>query len=78
MNVKVLGPGCGRCKTLALFTEQALMELGIQCTVEKVTDLQEMMAFGVLTTPALVVDGQVKLAGKVPAMDELKRILQQS
>jgi small redox-active disulfide protein 2 len=56
-------------------TEKAAQALGLQYELEKVTDLKQIMSFGVMTTPALVVDGQVKVSGKVPSLDELKTIL---
>jgi small redox-active disulfide protein 2 len=58
-----------------MVTEKAAQSLGLQYELEKVTDLKQIMAFGVMTTPALVVDGQVKVSGKVPSLDELKSIL---
>ena len=57
-------------------TEKAAQSLGLQYELEKVTDLKQIMSFGVMTTPALVVDGQVKVSGKVPSVDELKTMLQ--
>jgi small redox-active disulfide protein 2 len=75
MKIQILGPGCAKCKTLAQRTEQAVKELGIDSHIEKVTDIKEIMKFGVMTTPALVVNGQVKLVGKAPTLDEIKEIL---
>jgi small redox-active disulfide protein 2 len=74
-KIQVLGTGCAKCKTLAEHTEKAAKELGIDCTIEKVADLKEIMKFGVMVTPALVVDGKVKIAGKVPTPDEIKSML---
>lgn len=74
-EVKVLGPGCSKCQELMKLTEQAVKELRIECTVEKVTDIQQIMSYDVLMTPALVVDGQVKATGKVPSLDDLKGML---
>lgn len=73
--VKVLGPGCPRCEELMKRTEQAVRELLIDCSVEKITDIRQITDFGVMMTPALVVDGEVKICGKVPSLDELKRLL---
>lgn len=73
--IQVLGPGCYRCAELAESAEQAAKELGLDFRLEKVTDLAEMMKFGVMMTPALVVDGRVKTAGRVPSLEELKRLL---
>ena len=73
--IKVLGPGCSRCKELMSQTQRAAMEIGLECTVEKVTDMREITNYGVMMTPALVVDGQVKVSGKVPSLDEIKKLL---
>ena len=78
MKLQILGTGCAKCNALMQATEQAAQALGLQYELEKVSDLKQIMAFGVMTTPALVVDGQVKVAGKVPALAELKTILQQT
>ena len=75
MKLQILGTGCARCKALTLATEQAAQALGIPYELEKVTDLKEIVTFGVMQTPALVVDGKVKLAGKVPSADEIKTLL---
>ncbi len=75
MKLTVIGPGCSRCKALAQLTEQAAKELGVQYELNKVTDLKQIMAFGVVMTPALAVDGTVKLAGRVPSLDEVKKLL---
>ena len=75
MQLLVIGPGCSRCKTLAQLTEQAVKELGITAEINKVTDLKHIMALGVMMTPALAVDGTVKLAGRVPSLDEIKKLL---
>ena len=74
-DVKVLGPGCPKCLELLKQTEQAIKELGLECTVTKITDIQEIVSYGVMMTPALVVDGQVKMTGKVPSLDEIKKLL---
>jgi small redox-active disulfide protein 2 len=76
MKLQILGTGCAKCNALMQATEQAAQALGLQYELEKVSDLKQIMAFGVMTTPALVVDGQVKVSGKVPALAELKAILQ--
>ena len=75
MKLQILGTGCARCKALTQATEQAAQALGIPYELEKVTDLKEIVTFGVMQTPALVVDGKVKLAGKVPSADEIKTLL---
>ena len=75
MRVQILGTGCPKCKKLAENTAQAVAELGLDCEIAKVTDINEIMKFGVMMTPALVVDGQVKVAGKVAGPDEIKGML---
>jgi small redox-active disulfide protein 2 len=75
MKIQILGTGCAKCKALMMATEKAAQALGLTYELEKVTDLRQIMAFGVMTTPALVVDGQVKVSGKVPSVDELKMIM---
>ena len=71
----ILGTGCSKCKRLLEQVEQAANELALEHEIEKVTDLQEIISFGVMTTPALAVDGQVKVAGNIPSIEELKRLL---
>lgn len=78
MQLTVIGPGCAKCKTLAQFTEQAAKELGLQYELIKVTDLKQIMALGVMMTPALAVNGTVKIVGKVPSVAELKTLLSQA
>jgi small redox-active disulfide protein 2 len=78
MKLQILGTGCAKCKALTMAAEQAAQALGLPYELEKVTDLKQIMAFGVMTTPALVVDGQVKVSGKVPSLDEIKAMLQQT
>ena len=78
MQILVIGPGCPKCKTLAQFTEQAVNELGITAEINKVTDLKQIMALGVMMTPALAVNGTIKVTGKGPSIPELKAILQQA
>ena len=73
--VKVLGPGCPKCQELMQQTQQVITELGLDCTLEKVTDIQEILNFGVMFTPALVVDGEVKVSGKVPSVEDIKKML---
>ena len=66
-KIQILGTGCSRCKKLAETAEQAVKELGAPCELEKVTDIERIMSFGVMATPALVVDGVVKSAGRIPS-----------
>ncbi len=74
-KLQILGTGCAKCTNLAAATEQAAKVLGLEYEMEKVTDLKRIMAFGVMMTPALVVDGEVKTAGRVPSVDDLKEML---
>lgn len=75
MQLLVLGPGCTKCRKLAEAADQAARELGIEYHLEKVSDLNQIIALRVMITPALVVDGTVKVTGRVPSVEELKRIL---
>ncbi|HUV86498.1 MAG TPA: thioredoxin family protein [bacterium] len=74
-RIQILGTGCPKCKKLAENAEAAARELGLECEVEKITDIEAIMAFNVMMTPALAVDGEVKAVGKVPSKDEIKEIL---
>lgn len=75
MIIKVLGSGCTKCKTLENHARQAVEELNLDASVEKVEDIQEIMAYGVMKTPALVVDGTVKIMGRVPSVEDIKKLL---
>ena len=75
MKLQILGTGCAKCNALTQATEQAAQSLGVSYQLEKVTDLKQIMSFGVMMTPALVVDGKVKVSGKVPSVDEIKKLL---
>ena len=75
MKIQVLGNGCAKCKQLTANAEQAVAELALDVPVEKVEDLREIMKFGVMTTPALVVDGEVRTAGKLLSAAEVKALL---
>lgn len=76
MEIKVLGPGCANCNKLEKIVEEAVKELGINDPVQKVSDIQAMLSYGIMSTPALVVDGKVKFSGRVPGKDEIKKYLQ--
>lgn len=78
MEIKVLGPGCANCNKLEDATRKAVEKAGLDATIEKVSDLQEIMGYGVMSTPALVVDGEIRLAGRVPSVDDLVALLQRS
>lgn len=71
MQIKVMGPGCPNCEKVATIVREVVAEAGLDATIEKVTDFQEMAMAGVLSTPALVVDGEIKCVGKVPSRDEI-------
>jgi small redox-active disulfide protein 2 len=74
-KIQILGTGCPKCKKLAENAEAAAKQLELEFEVEKITDINEMMKFGVMVTPALVVDGEVKAVGKIPSAEEIKKIL---
>jgi len=74
-KLQILGTGCPKCKQLAELTQQAADTLNMEYKLEKVTEIQEIMKFGVMSTPALVVDGEVKFAGKLPSIDAIKKII---
>jgi len=74
-NLLILGTGCPKCKKLAEHAEQAARELGLEFDLIKVTDIKAIIGFGVMMTPALVVDDTVKCAGKVPSVEEIKAML---
>jgi len=73
--IQVLGPGCAKCQKLYEHAKQAAEQLGLQAEVEKITDINVITGFGVMMTPALAVDGEVKVAGKVPLVEEIKQWL---
>ncbi len=75
-KIQVLGTGCPKCRALAANAEAAAKALGIEYSLEKVTKIEDIMKFNVMFTPALVVDGVVKVSGKVPSVGEIEKILQ--
>ncbi len=75
MLIQVLGMGCAKCGKLEERARQAATELGLDFEIAKVKDLQQIMAFGVMATPALAVDGKVQVAGKVPSVGDIKKML---
>lgn len=75
MIIQVLGTGCTRCKTLYELAVRAVEETGVDAMVEKVEDIEQIMAYNILMTPGLVIDGYVKAAGRVPTYDEIKRLI---
>ena len=74
-KIQILGTGCAKCVQLTKNTEAAVKDLGVEATVEKVTDIKEIMGFGVMSTPALVVDGRVVTSGKLLNPDEIKKLI---
>jgi small redox-active disulfide protein 2 len=74
MNVKILGAGCANCTKLEKTVQKVLNELEIRAEIEKVTDYKDIAEYGVMNTPALVVDGQVKFSGRVPKEKEIKKL----
>jgi len=75
MKIQILGPGCPKCKKLAQIAEETAKNMGIEYEIEKVTDINDIMKFGVMMTPGLAVDGEVKCVGKVPSAEEIKKVL---
>lgn len=76
MKIEILGPGCPKCKKVAELTEQAVKESGVEAEIIKVANIMEIMNRGVMFTPALVIDGEVKIAGKIPGVEEIKKWLE--
>ena len=74
-KLQILGTGCPKCKKLSELTEQAAKDLGLEYELIKVTDIDEIMNFGIMMTPGLAVNGEVKVAGKIPSVEELKKLL---
>jgi small redox-active disulfide protein 2 len=75
MKIQVLGTGCPKCKKLAANAEEAAKELGLAVEIEKVTDIDKIIDFGVMSTPSLAIDGKVVVVGKVPSVEEIKKLL---
>ena len=75
IKIQVLGTGCPKCRKMAEVAERAALEMGIEYQLEKVTDLDEIMSFGVMMTPALVVNGKVKIAGRIPSGKDVAEYL---
>ncbi|MFP4049706.1 MAG: thioredoxin family protein [Desulfovermiculus sp.] len=76
MDIKVLGPGCAKCEQTEKLVKEAIQESGVDANVEKVTGTMDIARYGVFGTPAVVVDGEVKVVGKVPSKDDIKGWLQ--
>ena len=77
-KLHVLGTGCAKCNHLAEVTKKASEELALDCEIEKVTDFMRFAELGVMVTPALVVDGKLKVSGRVPPLEEMKKLLAES
>ena len=75
MEIKILGSGCAKCKTLEKLTHEVVAEIGIQATITKVEDIQEIMKYHIMATPALVVNEKVEIKGRVPSAAEIKEVL---
>ena len=75
MEIKILGSGCAKCKTLEKLTREVVQQNSIEATITKVEDIVEIMKYGIMTTPALVVDEKVEIKGRVPSADEIKKLL---
>lgn len=76
MKIQILGPGCSKCNRLKELASAAVKELGIIADVEKISDISQIMSLGVMSTPGLVVNGEVKCVGRVPSLEEMKNLLQ--
>lgn len=75
MKIQILGTGCPKCKALGETAEAAAKELGLSYQLEKVSEIDKIVAFGVMSTPALAVDGKVRISGKVPSLEAMKELL---
>jgi small redox-active disulfide protein 2 len=75
MEIKVLGTGCAKCKNLEKLTHEAVAKAGIEASISKVEDIMDIMAYGIMATPALVVDGKVVVKGRVPSVDEIIKFI---
>ena len=75
MKIEVLGTGCTKCRTLEKLTKEAIAETGVNADVEKVEDILKIMSYGVMSTPALVIDQKVAVSGRVPSKEEIRKLL---
>ncbi len=78
MKIEILGTGCPKCKKVAELAKQAIKEEGVEAEIMKITDIKEIMNYGVMMTPALAIDGEVKSVGKIPSIEEIKNWLKNS
>ncbi|MBC7334291.1 MAG: TM0996/MTH895 family glutaredoxin-like protein [Actinobacteria bacterium] len=77
MKIQILGTGCPRCKQTEANAREALKRLGVEAEIEKVTDINKIIDFGVVATPALAIDGEVKFSGKIPTVDEIESVIKE-
>jgi small redox-active disulfide protein 2 len=77
MDIKILGMGCPKCQKVYVNAQRAIAELGIDVKLEKVEDIDEILRYGVMITPAVVIDGHVRASGRIPSKEELKQWLQE-
>ncbi|SKC83336.1 thioredoxin family protein [Maledivibacter halophilus] len=75
MNIKILGSGCKKCNKLYELVEESVKEIGVNADIEKITDFKDIVSYGVMKTPGLVIDGVVKASGRIPSKDEIKKLL---
>ncbi|HAJ95317.1 MAG TPA: thioredoxin family protein [Actinobacteria bacterium] len=75
MKIQILGTGCPRCKQTEANAREAVKNLGLDAEIEKITDVNKITDFGIMATPGLAVDGEVKFSGKIPSVDEIKSLL---
>jgi small redox-active disulfide protein 2 len=75
MKIEILGTGCAKCHKLDELVRATVKESGVSAEITKVEDIKKIMGYGVMTTPALVIDGQVKAAGKIPSVEEIKKLI---
>ena len=75
MEIKILGPGCAKCKLLEQLTRDVVIKNGLDATISKVDDIMEIMKYQIMTTPALVVNGKVVTKGRIPSAEEIKQFL---
>jgi small redox-active disulfide protein 2 len=75
MKIEILGTGCAKCHKLDELVRATVKESGVNAEITKVEDIKKIMSYGVMTTPALVIDGQVKVTGKIPSVEEIKKLI---
>lgn len=77
MKIEILGTGCPKCKKLNELTKEVIQELGISAEIKKITNINDIIDYGVMVTPAIVIDGDVKIAGKIPEKEKIKRWIEE-